>query len=200
MDISWAAEAMSRFGLLGMFLVVALEYACFPLPSEVLLPLAGFTCAAAGVPPVLSVFVSTLAGLSGSFVCYLLGRFGQRFLEKLLKRFPKAKEKLAETRAFSSSFGGLSVMAARVIPLCRTWISFAAGLAAQRISSFLLYSAMGIIIWNTLLLGSGYLLFGAGQRLSSKALELLPLSAAALIVCSLLVRFFLRRRKIRTDP
>ncbi len=198
MDIGWALRALEQHGLSGIFWIVLLEYACFPLPSEALLPLAGLAAAASGVPLALVVAVSVVAGLSGSSVCYALGALGGRpLLDKLLKRFPKAAQSLDQTRGWQSAAGGLSVMVARVIPVFRTWVSFASGLARQPYVAFLLYSAMGIIVWNTLLLSGGYYLYLSGATLAgTQGIWLLPVCALVLTLAGFLIRRHQKRRRL----
>lgn len=173
----WAVELLSQFGLAGIFVATALEYACLPMPSEVLLPLAGSLAAAAGLPLALTVSVTVLAGLTGSALCYALGALGGRpLLRRLLCRFPAALRQLEITECWHRRTGGLSVMLSRVIPLFRTWISFVAGLCRQSFPHFLLYSAMGIIVWNTLLVWGGYLMYTAGRELPG-FVRFLPVAA-----------------------
>ncbi len=195
MDMGWAVETLTRYGLWGIFIVVGLEYTSLPLPSEVILPLSGLAAAAGDLPLPLAVAVSVLAGLAGSTVCYLIGAFGGRpLLEKLLGRFPRAMRTLDTTDAWLAKMGGLSVMLARVIPMFRTWVSFAAGLSRQPFGAFLLYSTMGIIVWNTALILSGYYLYASG--VATYVLEylwLLPIAVSAITLGVI----FLRRRKRR---
>ncbi len=194
MDLSWATQALEQYGLPGIFLVIALEYACLPMPSEVLLPLAGVAAAAAGIPLALVVAVSVFAGLVGSAICYAIGAWGGRpVLEGLLKRFPKALRALDSTSEWQTQMGGLSVMIARVIPLFRTWVSFAAGLARQPFGPFMLYSAMGIIVWNTILIGSGYYLGVAAQAAGNP--WLMPAVGFSLALIAFLVRLLIKKRR-----
>ncbi len=195
----WAVEALKQYGLSGIFLVIALEYACLPMPSEVLLPLAGLSAAAAGIPLVLVVAVSVFAGLIGSCICYAVGAWGGRpALNALLKRFPKALNTFGKTSAWQEEIGGLSVMIARVIPLFRTWISFAAGMSHHPIGSFMLYSTIGIIIWNTVLIGSGYYLYLGGVAAQTAGNPwLMPMIAISIAVVSFAIRRIYKNRRQR---
>lgn len=197
LDMKWAIDALHQYGLLGIFIVLALEYACFPMPSEVLLPVAGFAVATAGFPLALGVAVSVLAGLVGSAFCYALGAWGGRpLLDKLLRRMPKARAGLARTEAWQARSGGLSVMVARVIPLFRTWISFVSGFTRQPFFSFMLYSSIGIILWNTLLMGSGYYLFTSGVTAEvSDKLWVLPLISFGIVMVVMLIRKLIAKRR-----
>ena len=200
MDWGWAVTALEQHGLLGIFVVVALEYACLPMPSEVLLPLAGLAAAAAGFPLALVTAVSVLAGLTGSALCYALGAYGGRaLLERLLRRFPRAWAQLEETSRWQAETGGLSMMVARVIPLFRTWISFVAGIVRMPFGAFALYSAMGMIVWNTVLLGAGYSLFVTGATMDGLS-WVLPAGGLLMLVGGFVVRRLLAARRARRNP
>lgn len=197
MDMGWAMGVLERYGLLGIFAVLTMEYACFPLPSEVLLPVSGLAAAAAGIPLALVVGVSVLAGVLGSSVCYTLGFLGGRpLVDKLLDRFPRARRGLAKTEQWQAETGGMSVMLARVIPIFRTWISFVSGFMRQPYGTFALYSGIGIIIWNTVLLGSGYYLYTSGlaTRVSDR-LWILPIAGLGVASAVMLWRRKGRRKK-----
>ncbi len=193
MNLEWAVQALSRYGLPGVFAVVAMEYACLPLPSEVVLPLSGMLAAATGMPLPLIVATSVLAGLVGSTGCYCVGAWGGRpLVERLFRRMPRALSALDGVDAWQADFGGLSVMVARVIPVFRTWVSFAAGLSRQRFGSFVLYSTMGIIVWNTALILAGYYLYASGVALRLDGfLWVMPVVGMAVTT----VFFLLRRKK-----
>ncbi|HIT69218.1 MAG TPA: DedA family protein [Candidatus Aphodomonas merdavium] len=166
LESGWASDLFAQFGLLGIFAATALEYACLPMPSEVLLPLAGYIAASSGIPLALTVSVTVFAGVAGSALCYALGALGGRpLLERLFSRFPPALRQLQRTEEWHKGAGGLSVMLARVIPLFRTWISFVAGICRQPFWFFMLYSCMGIIIWNTVLIWGGYAMYSAGRAM-----------------------------------
>ena len=198
MDImSFALSALAQYGLLGIFIVVMMEYACLPMPSEVLLPFAGMAASAANLPLALVVAVSVLGGLAGSALCYAIGAWGGRpTLERLLHRFPKALEMLDSTSVWQQNMGGLSIMTARVIPLFRTWISFAAGIARQPFGPFMLYSSVGILVWNTLLLLSGHYLLAASVAANvAGQLWLVPALALTAMLIIALVRKHVRKKR-----
>lgn len=150
-------ELMAQYGLLAMFVLISLEYACLPLPSEVILPLAGAMALASGNSILLAIVVSIAAGLVGSMICYQIGYFGgNAVIDRLIKKYPSMKKGMESTRQFYDRYAIYSVGIGRVIPLFRTYISFVAGMMKQRMSSFLMASILGIMLWNTLLMGLGY--------------------------------------------
>lgn len=155
--MEWIIEFITQYGLIAMFLLIALEYACFPLPSEVVLPLSGALAVASGKPLMLVIIISVVAGLIGSMICYSIGYSGGNLvLDKLMNRYPSTKKGIESTRRFYQQYANISVGIGRVIPLFRTYISFIAGITKQTLSSFLFASMLGILIWNTALITLGY--------------------------------------------
>lgn len=158
-------EFMTQYGLVAMFLFIILEYACLPLPSEVILPLAGAIVLTSGHSIVLAIFISVIAGLIGSMICYQIGYLGgNAVIERLIKKYPSMKKGIESTRQFYERYAMYSVGIGRVIPLFRTYISFVAGMMKQRVSTFLIASTFGITVWNTLLMGLGYWLADEWQQ------------------------------------
>lgn len=182
---------IDQYGLLAIFIVIALEYACFPLPSEVVLPLSGALAAQGGMSFYAIYVVSTLAGLLGSMVCYCLGRWGGApLLEKFMVKFPKSRPGLEASQRQFSRYAHWAVCLGRVIPLCRTYISFVAGASKQNMVTFLLFSLLGIACWNGILVGGGYIL-GENwhvvsdyyERFKGIILLIVPIAAGIGLIC-----------------
>ncbi len=150
-------EIIRDYGMPAVFVLITLEYACLPVPSEIVLPFAGAVAVGAGVGFPVILLVATIAGLLGSFICYAIGRYGGvKVVHKLVTRFPKMKPGLDYSQKQFDRFALLSVGAGRVIPLCRTYISFIAGLGRQNPIAFAVSSTVGIVVWNSVLVGVGY--------------------------------------------
>lgn len=150
---------LKKYGLPGLFLIILLEYACFPISSEIVLPFCGAFAKSYGISFFLLVPGSILAGLVGTSVCYLIGRLGgTRVLSYLKTKFPKTEKGIRAAEEKMEQFGALAVCFGRVIPLCRTYIAFIAGSIRQPYGQFLTYSFLGITVWNCLLISLGYLL------------------------------------------
>lgn len=147
------------YGLLAMFLIIMLEYACFPVSSEIVLPFSGAVASAKDIPFAAILAASIAAGLIGTGICYLIGRAGgPALLTKITRRFPRAGKGLKASNEKFLRMGKPAVCIGRIIPICRTYIAFIAGAAGQAPSVFFPYSFLGIAVWNTLLLGIGYAL------------------------------------------
>ena len=147
------------FGYIGIFVATSLEYGCFPVSSEVLLPFIGYFAFKGNMNLLGAISVSTLGGVLGSLFCYGLGRFGKNFIENTLcRRFKSVGAGLDHADRVFRKYGRQSVLVARVFPIARTYISIPAGLAAMNVKIFVLYTALGAFLWNTALISTGYFL------------------------------------------
>lgn len=155
--MEWIETLLQTYGMTAIFLLILLEYACFPVSSEIILPLAGAIAAGQGLSFPLLVLFSTLAGLGGCTITYFIGRLGgSPLLERTMHRFPSMKKPILSSYRTFGDHGNGAVFISRLIPLCRTYIGFVAGAMKQSFTSYLLYSGIGILIWNTVLTGLGY--------------------------------------------
>ena len=150
---------LKKYGLAGLFLIIFLEYACFPISSEIVLPFCGAFAKSYDISFFLLIPGSILAGLAGTSICYFIGRMGgTRVLSFLKSKFPKTEKGILAAEEKMEQFGALAVCFSRVIPLCRTYIAFIAGSIRQPYGQFFTYSLLGITVWNCLLMSLGYLL------------------------------------------
>lgn len=147
---------MQEYSYIGVFLIIFLEYANFPLPSEVILPMVGVLVVNGYIGFFEALIVSVVAGVIGSLINYFLGKYlGDPLVRKLVGNNVKLKKSLNESVKWIDRYGKLSVMISRVIPLVRTIISVPAGIVKMPLLSFVTYSSIGIAAWNTLLIGVG---------------------------------------------
>lgn len=142
---------------LFLFLLIFLEYACFPISSEVVLPLSGGLLKSQGIPFIISVIIASTAGAAGVSLTFLIGRYGgSPLLEKLMRRFPKTAKPILSSYRFFGDHGNTAVCFGRLVPICRTYISFIAGSSGEKYLPYLIYSLIGISLWNSVLLSIGY--------------------------------------------
>lgn len=157
--MEFLTNLISEYGLIAMFLIIMLEYACFPVSSEIVLPFSGAIASAQNIHFFVILTASVIAGLIGTTVCYAIGCYGgSALLERLVKKFPKTEKGINSSYSKFEQYGASAVCFARVIPICRTYIAFISGTMKQSYSVFLLSSFIGITIWNTMLIGTGYFL------------------------------------------
>lgn len=187
-----------RYGIFAMILIIFLEYACFPISSELVLPFSGAVARAEDISFFLLLPLSVLAGLFGTGICYLAGCIGgDAFLTKLTNRFPKTRNAIDASRTKFTKYGAGAVCIGRVIPICRTYIAFVAGAVGQSPSVYFPYSLLGITIWNSALLSLGYYLqenWGAVSGYYARYKQYL----VPVLVISIVMIILHKRRKRRT--
>lgn len=193
--LSILVEIVSKLGYGGVLVSTALEYACFPISSEILLPFMGYTASKGDLTFITTVIFATIGGVLGSLACFFIGRFGKGFFRKFMK-YKGLRAGMESAKKVFDRYGKLSVFFARVFPIARTYVSIPAGASGMNVFEFMLYTAGGAFIWNTVLIGIGYALgenyMKAGELLKDKK-ELLAIGAAALVVLIFLI--FRKKRK-----
>ncbi|NRY63156.1 DedA family protein [Clostridium beijerinckii] len=149
---------VNEIGYVAVVIITAMEYAGFPMmPSEVILPAIGILAAKGEITYLGALSFSILGGLIGSLLCYFLGYYGGGVLiEKIILKFPKTKKNIETINNWFEKYGKLAIFFARLVPLTRTYISIIAGTAKFNKKTFILFSVMGIIIWNSILVSLGY--------------------------------------------
>lgn len=146
-----------KYGLIAIFLIITIEYACFPISSEIVLPFSGAVASITGIHFFTIIPVSVAGGLIGTSISYFIGRVGGRaIINKIMIKFPKSQKGLESSMNKFNKYGLFAVCFGRLIPLIRTYIAFVAGASALNYPSYLLSSFIGITLWNTLLIGLGY--------------------------------------------
>ena len=160
MDISTFMSYFTQYGLIAVFVIVFLEYLNLPgFPAGVIMPLAGIMAASGKNGFIVTIIVSTAAGVLGSMLLYCLGRFGGAAFAKLVqKRFPKQQSKVDECISWLQGKGYMGVFVAKLIPAVRTLISIPAGMIGLDPIKYILWSSLGVLIWNSVFIGAGYFL------------------------------------------
>ncbi|WP_372997463.1 DedA family protein [Lutispora sp.] len=184
----------SEIGYIGVITIVGLEYACFPLPSEIVLPFVGFLAASGAVSYIGVLIASTIAGILGSLVCYYIGYFGGKpILDRIGDKVPSSRKSIFAAKNTFDKYDKISVMIARVLPLARTYISIPAGIARMNVFKFILFSSIGIIIWNTVLISLGYYL-GSNWMMVEQLMKKYTLFIGILVLV-LTVIYLIKKRK-----
>ncbi|HEY3315034.1 MAG TPA: DedA family protein [Bacillota bacterium] len=151
----WLTMALGGLGGFGIFLAMALESACVPIPSEVILPLAGILVGR-GLLSFWGAVAWAVGGqMVGSTVAYLVGFYGNRPLLHRYERFILRRGELETAERWFKRHGELTVMVTRLLPGIRTFISLPAGIAAMPFWRFLAYSLVGAIPWTAFLIWAG---------------------------------------------
>lgn len=149
---------MTNYGYASVFALMALESASLPIPSEVVLPLAGYFVSANELNFWGVVAVSTVASLTGALVDYYLAKWlGRPFVVGLLRLFRLHKDSLDRAEAWFGKSAQWTVFAARFVPGLRTVISLPAGLFEMNIGRFILMTVAGCFAWSAILVYAGVL-------------------------------------------
>lgn len=159
----WATEVIDKLGYWGLAFLVALENVFPPIPSEVVLPMAGFLTGDGRMNYGIALFAATAGSVIGALILYGIGVwFGERRLRWLVNRYGKwlgVKESdIDKADEWFDRYGGPAVMLCRVVPIVRSLISIPAGLRRMPLPAFLLYTALGSAVWNAVLIGAGWIL------------------------------------------
>lgn len=188
--LSSVSAFVLNHGYLGIFAATALEYACFPISSEILFPFIGYCASKGGLSIFVSVFVSTSGAALGCSFCYALGRFGEKFLRlTLFKKFSKLKTAIECASEKFQDKGSLSVLWGRCFPLIRTYISFPAGISKMNYMKFIFYTVCGASVWNFFLISLGFFL-GEHWQNAGQIMGKIPFKA---VLIFLFVFFILRK-------
>ena len=188
---------LDQTGYLGIFLLMVAESATLPVPSEVVLPLGGYLVSQGRLEFWSTVVVATIGSMVGTMVDFGIGYYLGRPAVVRYGRIVRFSEKrLGTTEKWFAVHGRSVVLLARFVPLLRTLIAFPAGIVRMDVKRFLIYSAVGILVWDIALVYLGDL---AGQNSAAIANTLqvyfLPLGVAALVIAGVLVY-----RELRGQP
>ena len=180
----------------GVVLLMAIESACIPLPSEIIMPLSGWMLIAdkgLGVEyVVLAGLCGAVGNVIGSVIAYWVGAWGGRpFLHRYGKYVLVSHHDIEVADRWFDRYGDQIVFLSRLLPAVRTFISFPAGIAKMKMGKFLLYSFLGSFPWSVGLAYGGYLL---GQNWERIREVMRPFDIPILVIFLALVAFFIWRR------
>ncbi len=192
---------ISKHGYLAIFLLMTLESACIPIPSEAVMGFGGALTAGvaiAGVTSHINIIVVALLGVAGnllgSIIAYVVGRtLGREAVERWGKYVLIRHHDLDKSEAFFAKHGDTAVLIGRILPVVRTFISLPAGIAEMPVFKFSLFTILGSIPWTFGLAYAGRALASNWQSVSNAAT---PISVIfTLIIVVWIVRWYLKRRK-----
>jgi len=157
--VNWIIYVISLMDYPGIVVLMAIESACIPLPSEVIMPFSGYLVSTGR-------FNIHLASLAGAFGCavgstaaYWIGYFGGRaFIERWGRFILIRKEELERADRWFGKYGSSAVFFSRLLPIIRTFISLPAGIARMNFWKFIIYSFVGSIPWCYLLTYIGFVM------------------------------------------
>jgi len=186
----WIPNTMNQLGYWGIGLLMFLENLFPPIPSELIMPLAGFTVAKGQMDFILVIIAGVVGTILGAFPWYYIGKFiSEERLEHLADKYGKwisvTSKDIKKANNWFNEHGGKAVFFCRLVPGVRTLISLPAGINNMPLVPFTLYSTLGTTIWVTFLTFLGYKL-GDNYELVDEYLG--PISK---IVLAIIVIFFI---------
>lgn len=197
----WVVEVMEQFGYIGILVMMALENIFPPIPSEIVLPFGGFMTTYSSLSVVGVLVTATTGSLIGSTILYGIGRLVDRSrMEKLINQWGYLlrvdKTDIDRAEAWFEKYGSWTVLLCRMVPLVRSLISIPAGMTRMNLNLFLLYTLIGTMMWNVLLVYLGVVLGASwGKILAFMDLYSLVIYFVLGISVVMLIALLIQRRK-----
>jgi membrane protein DedA with SNARE-associated domain len=202
--LNFISSVYQTLGWPGVVLLMTIESACIPLPSELIMPLAGWMLVeSAGLPAgyiVLAAFCGGIGNVFGSLIAYWVGdKGGLPFLRRYGKYLLISNHDLETANRWFAKYGNWITLIARFVPAIRTFISLPAGIARMPLFRFSLYAFLGSFIWSGALAYGGYLL---GQNWENIRTVMRPFDYPIVGACVIAVIIFvwLRLRSRKSTP
>lgn len=191
-------SSIGDWGYLAVFVLMVLESACIPIPSEITMPFGGLLAAEGELNLWLVGLVGALANLVGSWIAYGVGATGGRAFVMRFGRYVRLKpHDLDRAEEWFKRYGDKAVFWSRLLPVVRTFISLPAGIARMELVRFSIYSFLGSLPWSLGLAYGGYALGRNWEKLSDN-IEIVAYGIIGLIIVGA-VFLFIRARRRRTQ-
>ncbi|MDQ3659014.1 MAG: DedA family protein [Actinomycetota bacterium] len=195
----WAADVLAALGSFGLLFLMLAENLFPPIPSEAILPLAGFLVGRGELGGVQAVAAATAGSVLGALILYALGRWGGRAVVLRYGRVLRVTENdLDRAEGWFDKYGDAVVFFARMVPLARSVVSIPAGMLEMPVWRFTLLTTLGSALWNTLLVGAGWFLGANWERVSAIVGSISnAVLIVALVAIAVLAIYWLRRPRRR---
>lgn len=201
--LDWITNTISSLGYVGIALLMMLENVFPPIPSEVIMPLAGFTVQQGKLEMLFVILAGTVGSVVGTLPWYYLGKVvGEKRLRQWIDKYGKwltiSSSDIDKSKRWFRKNGAAVVFFGRLIPGIRTYISIPAGFQGMSLFPYLLYSTIGTLLWIGLLSYAGFVL---GQNYHQVKQYLAPVSGIVLtlLLIASAIWFFGRLRQQRED-
>jgi membrane protein DedA with SNARE-associated domain len=189
---------MQSTGYITIFVTMVMESMVLPVPSEAVMPFAGFLIAEGKFTFFWVILISTFASVVGSLISYAIGYFCEKaVIHKYGKFFLLDKEELDATDKFFKKHGEITIFICRFIPVVRHLISIPAGFARMDLMRFYFFTALGAGLWNTFLVCCGYALKNNWDTVMkySKFVDIIVLAALFVLICYFVYKHIKRHQK-----
>jgi len=198
--INLIISAIATLGYGGIIVFMALESACIPIPSEVIMPLAGYNAYKGTLDLVGTVLAGAFGCMLGSLVAYYIGlKLGRPFIRRWGKYIFIHEDDLDGAEKWFAKYGGKATFIARLLPIIRTFISLPAGIGKMNIKTFTLYSFVGSIPWCALLAYLGYYLGDSWRIIFDQYGHFVDLAVVLGVVGLVAYFVYMRKRRKQKD-
>lgn len=154
---TWSVKIVETLGYPGVFLLMAMESSIFPVPSELVMPPAGYLAAEGKMSLILVILLGTLGSMAGALANYAVAAWlGRAFLLRYGRWFLCPPKKLDKLEEFFVTHGAMGTFTGRLIPGVRHFISLPAGIVRMPLGSFLILTGLGSLLWVTILTLIGF--------------------------------------------
>lgn len=196
----WVQGIVRAGGYPVVFALITLESTLVPIPSELVMPFAGFMAYKGEFSLPVILVINSVGAVVGSGICYWIGVVGGKpFLVNYGKYFLVRQHEIERTEAFFARHGKKTILIARFLPVIRHIISVPAGIARMPLPGFLLQTFLGSTLWGGALILLGYYV-GANWGALTSTLKRVDHVIGAILVLALValgIRFVVRRRRER---
>jgi membrane protein DedA with SNARE-associated domain len=187
---------ISTTGYVGIFLLMILESALIPIPSEIIMPFSGFLVTSGKFHPIAVILAGSLGNLVGSVLTYYIGiKFGRVFIIMYGKYIFFKENHLEFTDKLFKKYGDRISFVGRLLPLIRTYVSLPAGIGKTNLAKFVFYTFAGSVIWNTMLTYAGIQLGNNWENIDKYSIYLDIAAVFAIVV--FIVWIISKRRSLR---
>ncbi len=204
--LTWLVDTIGRLGYPGIIVLMAIESSVIPLPSEAVMPPAGYLVAIGRMDAALAMASCIFGGLLGSYVNYwIASRVGRWFFVRYGRWVLVSEKSLDRADRFFNRHGPIAVFISRLFPVLRHLVSIPAGIARMPLGKFFLYTGAGAGLWGAVLMGIGWVIGKQGAGLPraevyaySHRAVLILIPAVALLIALYVWRH--RRRAKAEEP
>jgi len=169
---SWVQDVIEQLGYLGVALLVVAENVFPPIPSEIVLPFAGFVARRGSDSVVIMILAATVGSVAGALIMYWIAAvIGDDRLHAFTRKFGKwvqiRESDLTKAEEWFDRHAMAAVLVGRCVPLIRSVVSIPAGFRRMKLVPYMLYTFVGSLVWNIALVGAGALLGDNWERVGS---------------------------------
>lgn len=198
---TWVQDVIEQLGYLGVALLVVLENVFPPIPSEIVLPFAGFVAQRGSDSVVLMILAATVGSVIGALIMYWIAAvIGDERLHAFTRKFGKwlqiREADLTRAEEWFDRHAVSAVLVGRCVPLIRSVVSIPAGFRRMKLIPYIAYTFLGSLVWNIALVGAGAILGENWERVEPvvAAFQWIVIVLVVAALARLAYTFFRRRR------